>query len=630
MQTSNSPTKITLAAFESELQQADLAYKNGDLQHAESLCESILAKAPNFPPALHLAGRIARKGGDIERAIELFSRVVSLDLNANSVRIELGTLLRRTGRIAEAATLFELTVKARPNDPKVLNELGLCYSANRNFEGAESCFRRALAIQPDFAGCEGNLGKVLERAGRPQEAIVSYQHAIEGANRKDLNPPSLHIRLGRALHASDRREEADERFGYAADIAEDTSTLETLANTLADAGEWVKAETVAKRAIALDPKAASPKHLLGRILKQLGRFDEAFAACIEAADLDPTSGAAYLGAASARKFSEADEDLLHEMTKATELKLPLSQRRNIHFALGKVHNDLKNYELAIQHFDSANAIGFEELRLAGRLMDRERSAADTDRIIATFTREFLDRHPKVGSSDEVPVLIVGMIRSGTTLTEQILSSHPEIGGGGELRFWMRTWKSLNLLSRGMLDRAAAAKIYDEYSWTLRDLAPGMARVTDKMPLNYPMLGLVHLVFPRARIIHCRRHPVDTCLSIYASPVSPEFAHDRSAIVFYYQQYLKFMEHWRHVLPKGNFFEVDYEELVANREPVTRAMIEFCGLEWNDACLAHEKNKRAVSTPSVWQVRQPMYSSSAGRWRNYEPWLREFRELLPAQ
>jgi hypothetical protein len=176
--------------------------------------------------------------------------------------------------------------------------------------------------------------------------------------------------------------------------------------------------------------------------------------------------------------------------------------------------------------------------------------------------------------------------------------------------------------------AKANSLIENYLTLLKSVAPGKLRVTDKMPLNYPMLGVVHALFPNARIIHCRRDPADTCLSMYVTPYSEavNFAHQPDDIVFSYREYLRLMAHWRTVLPPDRFLEVDYETLVENREPVVREVVAFAGLDWDEACLSHERRGGAVLTPSNWQVRQPLYRSSVGRYRNYEKWLPEFARI----
>jgi hypothetical protein len=217
-----------------------------------------------------------------------------------------------------------------------------------------------------------------------------------------------------------------------------------------------------------------------------------------------------------------------------------------------------------------------------------------------------------------------MPRSGTTLVEQILSSHPAVAGGGELTYW-------GDVGRLLLDDhervEVAQRLAAEYLTFLRSISPDAPRVTDKLPFNYERLGLIRQVLPRAFVVHCRRHPVDTCWSIFTTYFGSRLA-DRGDLVFFYRQYERIMAHWQTVLPAERYFEIDYEALVADPEPLTRRLVAFCGLEWHEACLAPHHNRRPVTTASLWQVRQPIYRGSLARWRRYEPWLGELRELLP--
>jgi hypothetical protein len=245
-----------------------------------------------------------------------------------------------------------------------------------------------------------------------------------------------------------------------------------------------------------------------------------------------------------------------------------------------------------------------------------------------FDAAFFERNRGLGSETDLPVLIIGSPRAGTTLLDRILASHPEIGSAGEQLFWFdHVNATLNAISN---DSAQAQEIAADYRRLLRTFGPKKGRVIDKMPMNYGAAGIIHTLLPNARFIHCRRHPVDTCISLYMTAHSMSavpFGHSRSEIVRGYQDYLRVMAHWRTVLPADRFLEVDYEEIVADREGAARRIIDFLGLEWSDACLMHEGREGKVSTPSLWQVRQPIYNTSVDRWRRYEPWLGEFRELL---
>src|SRR5260370_15553807 len=309
-----------------------------------------------------------------------------------------------------------------------------------------------------------------------------------------------------------------------------------------------------------------------------------------------------------------------------EASLDDDDRLFLHYAIGKMLDDFGEYREAMRHFDQANGI-----RRRNASFDRELFSGHVDWVMQRFTPTYFAAHADFAVDDETPILIVGMPRSGTTLGEQILSSHRQIAGGGELVFWTRRAASWGVSSATYLTSASAHHMAGDYLAMLRRIGPSAARVTDKVPFNLFQLGLIHLLLPKARIIHCRRHPIDTCLSMYFTNFKEkfEFVSDKGDLAFAYPQYPRLMDHWREVLPSDRFVEVDYESLIADRQTLTPRLIAFTGLDWHDACLAPARNKRTVITSSVWQVRQPVYATSIARWRHYEPWLGELRQLLPA-
>jgi LPS sulfotransferase NodH len=288
----------------------------------------------------------------------------------------------------------------------------------------------------------------------------------------------------------------------------------------------------------------------------------------------------------------------------------------------------------MQHFDAAEAV-----RRSSVPFDSAAFTIEIDRLIARCTPKLIARAPQVGSRDATPVLILGMPRSGTTLVEQIVSMHPEVGAGGELNFWNergaawhRSIAAENETPVVPTENQATeflAKAAADYLGVLRAIAPKAARVTDKMPFNFIWAGLIHLAFPRAIIIHCRRAAVDTALSIHQTHFHPGLAFPTGGaeLVAYFRSYQRITDHWRSVLPPDRFLEVDYEDLTRAPEPVIRRIIAACGLTWHDACLRPESNPRAVKTPSKWQTRQPIYRTSVARWRRYEPWLGPLRALV---
>jgi hypothetical protein len=278
----------------------------------------------------------------------------------------------------------------------------------------------------------------------------------------------------------------------------------------------------------------------------------------------------------------------------------------------------------MQHFDVADGV-----RRNSGSFDSAAFAITIDRLIARFTPELLAQASELGSGDTTPVVIIGMPRSGTTLVEQIISMHPEVGGGGELNFWNeRGSEWLRSVAAGN-EKSFLTKAAPDYLRVLHAIAPKAARVTDKMPFNFLWAGLIHLAFPSATIIHCRRAAMDTALSIHQTHFHPTlpFPTGGTELVEYFHSYQRLMDHWRRVLSVDRFIEVDYEELTSRPEPVIRRIIAACGLAWHDACLRPESNPRAVKTPSKWQTRQPIYRTSVARWRRYEPWLGPLRELV---
>ena len=300
---------------------------------------------------------------------------------------------------------------------------------------------------------------------------------------------------------------------------------------------------------------------------------------------------------------------------------------NLEYALGKSFDDLGRYEEAMIHFDRANAIGLQTITARGGL-DRAKYADDIQTRKEIFSRSNLGRASGTGIYDETPIFVVGMIRSGTTLLEHILGRHPLVSGAGEQNFWIGLEsKLIDFDNRRLRDRvlSEAATTY----MRLLDRYRGSARrVVDKQPGNLLLAGALHVAFPEARIVYMHRDPLDNAISIWNTNVqtSVPFVHDKGNLAFAMRQHDGLMHHWEEVLPTDRFMTLSYESLVIDQEACTRKVLEFCGLPWTDACLSPEKSKGRVVTPSLWQVRQPVYRTSIGRWKNYEPWLGELVQL----
>ena len=553
--------------------------------------------------------------------------------------LALATEFLRAGRTADAIAPLRDAALLQPSNPIILHDLGLaCLEVDRAAEAIEA-LQRAVASNPRYTDAYFRLGIAFEKMGDIGGALAAYDRATQLL-------PSLTeawFRAGALVYTLGHVGEAIGCFRRAAATGGRTSFGRLgKARALVIEDRNQEAEQVLREMLVADPRNAMAYDLLGSVLSELGRFEEARACFERTVAIAPMLAGSYYDLVRCRPVTSGDKGLLPDMQAALATPgLELGQRLRVHLAIGKAAEDLSDYALAMQHFDAADAV-----RSGAASFDLAAFSIMIDRLIALCTPEFIARAPELGSPDATPVLIIGMPRSGTTLVEQIVSMHPEVGAGGELNFWNQRgpeWRGDDAAAAGNetpfvsaenlptenLVSAFLAKAAADYLSVLRAIAPTAARVTDKMPFNFLWTGLIHAAFPRATIIHCRRAAIDTALSIHQTHFHPSmpFPTGGAELVAYFRGYQRLIDHWRSVLPADRFIEVDYEDLTSAPEPVIRRIIAACGLAWHDACLRPESNPRAVKTPSKWQTRQPIYRTSVERWRRYEPWLGPLSALV---
>jgi tetratricopeptide (TPR) repeat protein len=537
--------------------------------------------------------------------------------------LELAGAALQQSRPDDALVALHAAELLDPEEPAVHLGLGGIYLHNRKFADAVASLQRAVALDPDIALAHYNLGLALLHLNRDEAATTALQRAVA----LDAGLADAHGRLGDVLLKRGRRHEAIDSFRRAAEAVPNTSLGRlSHAKTLMAEHRPTEAEACLREAVARDPGNWLTHWTLGSLLSETGRFGAAIECFDRTIALEPHYVGAYVSLISTRRVSDDDRTLIDRAIQCLHRDdLTEHERAALNFALGKAFDDLRDYATAMRYVDAGN-----RLRRGAGGADRTVVRGRVDRLIGRCSADFLIRHAR-HLNDETPVLILGMPRSGTTLVEQIISSHPLVGAGGELGFWATAGAQWGIRGMPELGESEAARLAAEYRALLQSIAPTAAKVTDKLPYNFEWIGLILAVFPRARIIHCRRNPIDTCLSIYCTPFVSHrgYESDRGDLAFYFQQYLRLMAHWRSVVPPEQFLEIDYETVVAEREAATRRLITFCGLEWDAACLRHEANPNTVRTASMWQARQPVYRTSVERWRNYEPWLGELRELLPS-
>lgn len=471
-------------------------------------------------------------------------------------------------------------------------------NAEQNYENAISClkqgrlaeaeqhFRTALAMLPGHLGVLHGLGLVCLRSGRLDEAIYRFQQVLE---REPQHGGAL-LGLGDALGAAGRQREA---------------------------------ETVLERLLAGEPANAGAHFALGQMRKQLGKFAASREAFARAVALAPDNPSCHCALAESATFKEGDPRLASlEALARREDGFAAQQRAELQFALFKAYDELNRPAEAFAALEKANG-----LYRALVPYDEAEVFAFFRALTKTYSAEAIADLKGAGHPSDVPIFVVGMPRSGTTLVEQILASHPEVHGAGELLYVQ------DLILGGFAGsdypsdlRALGAdglrKFGGYYAVRLSGLAPDAKRIVDKLPANFRHLGLLHLALPNARFIHVRRDAKDTCFSCYTRLFANglNYSCELGELGRYYRAYEGLMAHWHHVLPSSALIEVQYETLISDFEREARRLVAFCGLAWDERCLRFHETDRAVRTLSEFQVRRPLYTSSIGRWRRYEQWL----------
>jgi Flp pilus assembly protein TadD len=481
---------------------------------------------------------------------------------------------------------------------------------------AANRFREVVSIDPRNATAHNHLAVALGKMGRFQEAERHLRLAvgIEEAY------PDAHFNLGLLLQLLGQFRDAERPLRRALQLQPTSARFQSILGiNLLTTGCLREARGLLEKVLQVEPANAHALLAMGQLAVREGRFGEAETMFRRTLEVNVGVHGAWVGLAGVRKMTTADSAWLTGAEGCANSGLgPLSQAE-IRYAIGKYHDDLENFDQAFRSYQRAN----ELLRTVASPYDRAGRSALIDDLIRVYTRATLSRARPGASDSPLPVLVTGMPRSGTSLVEQIIASHPAAKGAGELSFWGRSFhEAQGVLRQSPPDEALTKMMAHGYLRDLGEHGTNAQRVVDKQPFNADLLGIVHCVFPHARVIYVRRDPIDTCLSCFFQPfpATLNFTQDLSDLAHFYREHLRLIEHWRSALPPSTLLDVPYEALVADQEGWTRKILEFLGLPWDDHCLDFHSNERSVLTASSWQVRQKLYKSSVGRWRHYEKFI----------
>ncbi|MHB8477226.1 MAG: sulfotransferase [Steroidobacteraceae bacterium] len=580
----------------------------------------VIALEPGLAEAHRNLGSALLETGDREAAILSLQRAIELRPGFSRAVTQLARALGAAGRGAEAIPHYERLLAHDARDD-TLDEYAALLAGLGRYEASAGCYRDLLERTPRDARLHANLGHVLHCLGDFRAAIEHCRRAIE------LGPglPEAYLHLGNSLLALNELFEADAAYAAGLELAPDHAALHT-AHAMAERalGRLADAEASTRRSLALRPGAADTLALLGSLAIDHGRFEEAEDLLRKALAIDPELPEALSSLMTVRKMRAADAPWRDAAERALARGLAAAHAINLHHALGKYYDDIDDRAAAFEH----HRLGNELARRSRGRYDRAGMARGVTRTLAAFDRNALAALAAGGTASELPVLIVGMPRSGTSLTEQILASHPEVHGAGELLYWILAADTERAAAAGQ--RAATiAELGRAYLKGLATQAPGASRVVDKLPVNFKNIGLIHAALPGARFIHVERNALDTCLSIYFQGFSAahSYATDFGDLAHYYHEYRRLMAHWRGVLPPHTLLDVRYEDLVDDPEGRSRRMLAHIGLPWDPRCLEFHRTHRPVLTASNWQVRQPISKGSVDRWRRYERFIGPLREAL---
>lgn len=516
-----------------------------------------------------------------------------LDMFKIQSQLEKAMEHHRKGQLEVAASMYQDVLIQKPDQPDAMNLLGVINIARGNKQLGLEQIGGAVRLRPKDPTILNNLGNALTNERRWQDAIEALEHAIA------LKPDFVEAfnNLARAYRSSDRSDDAEYCYN---------------------------------KVLALKPNAAQAKVGLARLYHDRGQSETAENLLKDALSMKINKSGALTLFAQTRKFKEEPEEFQEMLDIVGASRRPAPEITNLYYALGKICDDIGRTEEGFSYYEKGN-----ELR--GLEHDPEQMVKEVDILINTFDKKYFREREDFGVDSHRPIFIVGMPRSGTTLREQIISSHPRVFGAGELEHIKRLQMQSMMLAPGQyhwpknmeeLTQEGSVILGRRYLQSLEKHSSTHDYVTDKMPHNFLSLGLMATIFKNAKFIHAKRNAIDTSLSCYFHNFNDAHSYNRNLthMGLYYRQYVRMMEHWHEVLGDRLYFS-DYEELVNNQEEETRKLIDFCGLEWDDACMQFHKSTRAVLTPSNWQVRQPMYTRAAERWRRYEKELQPLIEAL---
>jgi tetratricopeptide (TPR) repeat protein len=620
--------------IEATLDAAVAAQEVGDLDRAEALCRTIIGTVPDHAEALNILGVIMQDRGQVHESIALLSRAADIDPDFPDAFVNLARGLRFTGMEERAAAAARRATELDPDLGEAWRQLGFVLVSLKQYGEAVVALREAIARMPDAIDLHVQLGLAAHCLKDHETAANAWREVL----RLRPDRTDARVNLGVALTELNQLDEAISLLRQASErTPDDTNALTALAHALHRRYDGVELASVCRRLLADDPGRLDILALFASALIWLGQFGELKNACdaLLAEQPDKLWFVKQIGAIVPDNMDRDEMDLCR--AELNDASLPELRRIAAGYALARALDRAMDYDAAFDAFRTTNALIHATDKSANAGFDRAELRAYVDSTCRMFPAFFFPAFRPAGNPSDLPVFVVGMMRSGTSLVEQIAASHPRVFGAGERPDAVNLVTRLNrgpaFVSPSRWDRDQLQHEAANHVTLLRTLGGDVDRVIDKLPANIQILGQIRALFPNARIIICRRDLRDVCFSCFTTHFGERipWSHDLEDCAMRTMEIERLTRHWLSVLP-GPVLEVNYETLVGDLEAESRRLVDFLGLAWDAACLEFHKTERPVTTASAWQVRQPLYDSSIGRWRRYRshlgPMLRILARYVP--
>ena len=607
------------------LQDGFASQQSGDLAEAEKCYSDVLEIDSSNEFALNLMGVLCVRSSRAQEAVEFLSRALSVNALDPETHNNLGLAHKELKNFVEARDSFSMSLEISAAQAQTLNNLGNVLAAVDDHQGAIGHFEKALKIDPQYVECACNLAAALKEVGRVDCAMQIIRQALS-AQADNSRANNIH---GEILLQATQYEAAKAAFQNAIEIDASIVAKINLSTALKQLGKEGAAMNLLREVLRQEPENSEAHNHLGVLYEQTGDFDAAAVQFRLALEHNPNHASAYYQLAKLKGKSLTDVDISNIQSLIEDASTPGAFRSSLHFALASAAEKGHDYESSMGHFIDAQAI-----KAARDPYDPAAPVAFEKAVKQFFPMRSVSA-PQDSGPQTVPIFVVGMPRSGTTLTEQILSSHSQISGAGELSYITDLTRQAALMtgkrypkSIESLDDLRATELRKTYLTRLNDRVGKNDFIVDKAPLNFNHIGTIATLFPEARIIYCRREAMDNCVSIFRLPFDDNqgYSHDLAALGHYYRQHEKLMEYWLSCYPQ-QILTVQYEDTVDDLEKQARRMLEFVGVDFQEAVLSFYDNKRIVMTPSAGQVRRPIYSDSVAAWKRYAQHLDPLVESL---